>query len=657
MTYLGDFVLGATFDLKFTTANAGVPFALAGSPVISAYPDNSTTQLTAGITLSVDFDGVTGLNNVRVVASSGNGYAAGVNYQLVITTGTVNGQSVVGYVVGQFSIAARVASLADAVWEEALADHSGTVGSTAEQLAAAGAAGDPWATALPGAYGSGTAGKIVGDNVNATISSRSSHAAADIWAVATRLLTAGTNIVLAKGTGVTGFNDLSAAQVNAEADTALSDYDPPTRAELTTDTNSILSKLLKYVQLTLRKDAAIATDNATEVTAINADGGSGAGAFANTTDAQEAIRDNMGTAQTGDSFARLGAPAGASVSADIADLPTNAELATSQAAADDATLAAIAALNNLSAAQVNAEVDTALVDIHLDHLLAVTYDPASKPGAADALLNELVESDAGVARYTANALEQAPTGGSAPTVGQIADAVWDETLADHLGAGSTGAGLNAAGSAGDPWSTALPGAYGAGSAGKIVGDNLNATVGSRATQTSVDDLPTNAELATSQAAADDATLAAIAALNNLSAAGVRTELATELGRIDVAVSTRAPESGGNLAAVKAKTDALPTDPADESLLEAAIDAAEAAILAAIPTAAANAAALLDLSNGVETSITPRQALRLILAASAGKLSGAATTTIAIRNVGDTKDRITATVDSDGNRVAVTTDVT
>jgi hypothetical protein len=47
---------------------------------------------------------------------------------------------------------------------------------------------------------------------------------------------------------------------------------------------------------------------------------------------------------------------------------------------------------------------------HLDHLLAVTYDPASKPGASDALLNELVESDSGVARFTANSLEQAPTG-------------------------------------------------------------------------------------------------------------------------------------------------------------------------------------------------------------------------------------------------------
>lgn len=59
-------------------------------------------------------------------------------------------------------------------------------------------------------------GKLLVDNVNTTISSRSSHTAADVWAVATRVLTAGTNIVLAKGAGVTGFNDLSAAQVNSE---------------------------------------------------------------------------------------------------------------------------------------------------------------------------------------------------------------------------------------------------------------------------------------------------------------------------------------------------------------------------------------------------------------------------------------------------------
>jgi hypothetical protein len=47
--------------------------------------------------------------------------------------------------------------------------------------------------------------------------------AADIWSYTTHELTSGANIVLAKDVGVTGFNDLSAAEVNAEVDTALSD--------------------------------------------------------------------------------------------------------------------------------------------------------------------------------------------------------------------------------------------------------------------------------------------------------------------------------------------------------------------------------------------------------------------------------------------------
>lgn len=111
MTYIGDFRIGATFDLKFcTVTTTGAPTQLAGSPVVSIYPDNSTTQITAGITLSVDFDGITGLNHVRVVATVANGYASATNYQVVVTTGTVGGTSVVGYVVGQFSIENRVAS-------------------------------------------------------------------------------------------------------------------------------------------------------------------------------------------------------------------------------------------------------------------------------------------------------------------------------------------------------------------------------------------------------------------------------------------------------------------------------------------------------------------------------------------------------------------
>ena len=110
MSYIGDFAADQTFDVKFcTVTTTGAPTTLAGTPVVSAYIDNSTTQITAGITLTVDFDAVTGLNNVRVVATTANGYTSGSNVQLVITTGTVGGTSVVGYVIGQFSINARSA--------------------------------------------------------------------------------------------------------------------------------------------------------------------------------------------------------------------------------------------------------------------------------------------------------------------------------------------------------------------------------------------------------------------------------------------------------------------------------------------------------------------------------------------------------------------
>lgn len=56
---------------------------------------------------------------------------------------------------------------------------------------------------------------------------------------------------------------------------------------------------------------------------------------------------------------RLGAPAGASVSADIADLPTNAELATALGTSDDSTLAAVEVLRKLLRADHYIDTGTA----------------------------------------------------------------------------------------------------------------------------------------------------------------------------------------------------------------------------------------------------------------------------------------------------------
>lgn len=216
------------------------------------------------------------------------------------------------------------------------------------------------------------------------------------------------------------------------------------------------------------------------------------------------------------------------------------------------------------------------------------------------------------------------------------------------------------------------------------GGRLDNILDARASQTSVDDVPTNAELATALAGADDATLAAIAALNNLSAAQVNAEVDTALadvgltttvtGRIDVAISSRgtgaAMDAAGvrmavglasanldthlaaiddfldtEIAAIKAKTDNLPASPA----------AVGSAMTLTSGERDSVAAALLDLAAGVETNRTVRQAMRLILAALVGKLSGAAGTTVTIRDTNDAVNRITATVDEHGNRSAVTLD--
>jgi len=89
-----------------------------------------------------------------------------------------------------------------------------------------------------------------------------------------------------------------------------------------------------------------------------------------------------------------------------------------------------------------------------------------------------VDTEVAAIKAKTDNLPATPAGtGDIPSAASIADAVWDEAIGDHAGVGSTGEQLAAAGAAGDPWATAIPGAYGAGTAGKIVGDNLNAPVG------------------------------------------------------------------------------------------------------------------------------------------------------------------------------------
>ena len=102
----GDFPLEETINHFFTTRAfaTGIPTVLSATPVLSDYEDTNLTQITSGVSVTVDADGIVGLNRANVVATAANGYESGKSYTVVITTGTVGGVSVVGEVVGEFTV-------------------------------------------------------------------------------------------------------------------------------------------------------------------------------------------------------------------------------------------------------------------------------------------------------------------------------------------------------------------------------------------------------------------------------------------------------------------------------------------------------------------------------------------------------------------------
>lgn len=90
-------------------------------------------------------------------------------------------------------------------------------------------------------------------------------------------------------TTIDDFLDTEIADIKTKVDSL--PVDPASASAIVTSFSNLTIKLRKYIQLLARKDAGITTDNSIEVSEINADGGSGAGTFDNTTDSNEAIRD------------------------------------------------------------------------------------------------------------------------------------------------------------------------------------------------------------------------------------------------------------------------------------------------------------------------------------------------------------------------------
>lgn len=164
------------------------------------------------------------------------------------------------------------------------------------------------------------------------------------------------------------------------------------------------------------------------------------------------------------------------------DPPTKAEL--DSAVAPLATSASISALNNVSSTDVQTAAAAALTaydpptnaEMEARTLPAADYfDPSTDTvtladGAHGGASATLVLSDYSDFQGEASSLTEAG----------IADAVWNEATADHATAGSTGAALAAAGAAADPLATVVPGDYPAGTAGYKIANIDNAVTSSNA---------------------------------------------------------------------------------------------------------------------------------------------------------------------------------
>ncbi len=128
MMQLGDFTPGKTATFWFTTVNVdGVPAALT-SGAASVYKQGTTTESTAGVSLSTNYDSRTGFHEVEVDTSAdGAFYAAGKDFAIVLTAGTVEGRTITPLVLANFSLSNRSA-LRPATADRTLAvDASGQV--------------------------------------------------------------------------------------------------------------------------------------------------------------------------------------------------------------------------------------------------------------------------------------------------------------------------------------------------------------------------------------------------------------------------------------------------------------------------------------------------------------------------------------------------
>lgn len=233
--------------------------------------------------------------------------------------------------------------------------------------------------------------------------------------------------------------------------------------------------------------------------------------------------------------------------------------------------------------------------------------------------------------------------------------IWDVVLSGHTTSGTTGAALSSASSAGDPWNTALPGAYGAGTAGKIIGDNIDTTISSRtkpadtqaavtlvATTTNLTNAPTAGDFTTTMKTSLNAATPAVTVSDktgfSLSSAGIQaiwdklTSVLTTVGsigkllvdNINATISSRSTFAGGAVASV---TGSVASVSGSVGSVVGSVGSVVADVgitqVAADKVLGSSAAVLPELASVPAASPRPAQLLMLMYQALRNKLTVAA----------------------------------
>lgn len=425
------------FTVDCFDPTTGEPSDADAAPAYRIYEDETGTPILTGNMALLDDSNTVGQYSEQITCSAANGFEVGKDYhaRITATVDGVDGAVSKSMTIVPSAVNANVTQIEGADATDELENAVTTVlGTNLVDIL------DRLPTTLSGGK---MRAQIEGADAN-TINA-SALASDAVTEIQNGLATAAELAKVPKSDSNVTWNATAAAQIQSEAADALNAYDPPTKTEM---------------------------DNA----------------FAGLNDLDEAgVRTAVGLA-TANLDTQL-----SNLQSAINDILT--DTGTTLDDKLDAISTLIGGLNDLSEAQVNAQVDQALADYdpptksEMDARTLPTTDYATAANLStldgkvvtidnlvDAIkastdkFETMIELDGVVYKFTANALEEAPSGGGGggPTAEEIADAVWDEAIADHLDAGSTGAKLNSAASAGDPWSTELPGSYQDPQAGAIL---------------------------------------------------------------------------------------------------------------------------------------------------------------------------------------------